>query len=171
MHYLGGTINTTRLIDAYGQLENIGDADPNIPIIGIAGQFTVDHSHWNVTEIYTDPLLAGGYFEPDYIVGGNAGSLSVFGAQAAVLDGAMSAQAFAGIKQMQAGLAPSGTSPGGNFLPEGGSFILGAALATFGSGNAPSGELGTVIIQDYAPQLGNLVPRLPMPPRRSTPMR
>ncbi len=85
VHYLGGMINTTRVIDAYGQLENIGDADPNIPIIGIAGQFTVDHSHWNVTEIYTDPLLAGGYYEPDYIVGGNAGTLSVFGAQATVL--------------------------------------------------------------------------------------
>ncbi len=111
VHYLGGTINTTRLIDAYGQLESIGNADPDIPIIGIAGQFTVDHSHWNVTEIYTDPLLAGGYFEPDYIVGGNAGTLSVLGQTATVLDGAMTAQAFAGIKQMQAGLAPSGTSP------------------------------------------------------------
>ncbi len=43
-------------------------------------------------------------------------------------------------------------------MPEGGSFILGAALATFGSGNAPSGELGTVVIQNYAPQLSNLAP-------------
>ncbi len=160
VHYLGGTINTTRLIDAYGQLESIGNADPNIPIVGVAGQFTVDHSHWNVTDIYTDPLFSGGFYEPDYIVGGNAGTLSVFGQTATVLDGAMSAQAFAGIKQIEAGLAPSGTSPGGNFLPEGGSFILGAAFATFGNGdgNSITGELNSVIIQNYAPQLGNLAP-------------
>ncbi len=143
------------------QLENIGNADPNIPIVGIAGQFTVDHSHWNVTEIYTDPLLAGGYFEPDYIVGGNAGTLSVFGTQTVVLDGAMSAQAFAGIKQIEAGLAPSGTNPGGNFLPQGGSFILGAAsVPTFGNAvnDDLTGELGSVIIQNEAPQLTNVSP-------------
>ncbi len=102
---------------------------------------TVDHSRWNVTDIYTDPLFSGGYYEPDYIVGGNAGTLSIFGAQAVVLDGAMSAQAFAGLKQVEAGLAPSGTSPGGNFLPQGGSFILGAAsAATEGVGDTLTGE-------------------------------
>ncbi len=166
VHYLGGMINTTRVIDAYGQLESIGNADPNIPIVGIAGQFMVTHSRWdtatsNVDQIYSDPLLSGGYFEPDYIVGGNAGTLSVFGAQVTVLDGAMSAQAFAGIKQVEAGLAPSGTNPGGNFLPEGGSFILGAASApTFGNINndTSTGEPGTVIIQNYAPQLSSVTP-------------
>ncbi len=145
VHYLGGMISTTRVIDAYGHLESIGNADPNIPIIGVAGQFTVAHSRWdtatsNVDQIYSDPLLSGGYYEPDYIVGGNAGTLSVFGSQVAVLDGAMSAQAFAGVKQIQAGVAPSGTSPGGNFLPQGGSFILGAAHAgTEGVGDSLSG--------------------------------
>ncbi len=161
VHYLGGTINTTRLIDAYGQLENIGNADPNIPIVGIAGQFTVDHSHWNVTEIYTDPLFSGGFYEPDYIVGGNAGSLSIFGSQATVLDGAISGQAFAGIKQIEAGLAPSGTSPGGNFLPQGGSFILGAAsVPTFGDGNNDNftGQPGAVIIENKPPELDDIAP-------------
>ncbi len=143
VHYLGGMINTTRVIDAYGQLESIGNADPNIPIIGIAGQFTVDHSHWNVTQIYSDPLLSGGSYEPDYIVGGNAGTLNIFGSQATVLDGAMSAQAFAGVKQIEAGLAPSGTNPGGNFLPEGGSFNLGAASAlAFPTNDTYSGQPG-----------------------------
>src|SRR5262249_44526277 len=99
-----------------------------------------------------------GTYEPDYIVGGNAGTLSVLGQTAVVLDGAMSAQAFAGIKQVQAGLAPSGTSAGGNFLPEGGSFILRAAFATYGSTFSQTGENGTVIIQDYAPQLSDLMP-------------
>jgi len=158
VHYLGGMVNTTRLINAYGQIVNIGDADPNIPIIGVAGQFTVDHAHWGVTETWSNPLLSGSYYQPDYIQGGNAGTLSVFGTQAVVLDGVMSAQAFTGLKQAAAGLAPSGTALGGNFVPEGGSFILGAAFATNGINNGSSGELGSVIIQGEAPQLANLAP-------------
>ncbi len=158
VHYLGGMVNTTRLIDAYGRMVDIGRADPNVPIVGVAGQFTVDHSHWGVTDIWTSSLLSQGYFEPDYIQGGNAGTLSVFGAQAVVLDGALSAQAFAGLKQIEAGLAPSGTSPGGNFLPEGGSFMGAGSAATFGPIGGPGGEDGAVIIQDYAPQLSNLAP-------------
>jgi len=82
----------------------------------------------------------------------------VFGTQAVVLDGVMSAQAFTGLKQAAAGLAPSGTALGGNFVPEGGSFILGAAFATNGINNGSSGELGSVIIQGEAPQLANLAP-------------
>jgi filamentous hemagglutinin family protein len=159
VHYLGGMVNTTRLIDAYGRIVDIGNADPSVPIVGIAGQFTVNHAHWNVTEIYASPLFSKGYFQPDYIQGGNAGTLSVFGAQAVVLDGAMSGQALAGLKQVQAGLAPSGTSPGGNFVPVGGSFILGAAHApTGGPGDNFSGEPGSVIVADKVPQLTDIAP-------------
>ena len=136
VHYLGGIVATTRLIDASGNLINIADADPNDTYVGIAGQFSIDHAHWGVTQNFSESLLAGSSFEPDYIQGGNAGTLSVFGTQAVVLDGAMNAQAFPGLKQIAAGLAPSGTNAGGGFLPEGGSFGLGAATApTAGSGN------------------------------------
>ncbi|MEW6435625.1 MAG: filamentous hemagglutinin family protein [Pseudomonadota bacterium] len=161
IHYLGGMVATTRLIDASGNLVNIANADPEDTYVGIAGQFSVDHAHWGVTQDFTAPLLGGSYYESDYIQGGNAGTLSVFGTQAAVLDGAMTAQAFPGLKQEEAGVAPSGTSTGGNYLPDGGSFILGAATTlTAGNGNntSLSGETGSVIIQDYAPSLDQLTP-------------
>ncbi len=114
VHYLGGMIDTTRLIDAYGRLESIGNADPNIPVVGIAGQFTVDHSHWNVTDIYSDPLLSGSYYQPDYIQGGNAGSLTitvgdgtVANSGAAILQSTLLAQSVAGLRQIAGGAVPS----------------------------------------------------------------
>ncbi|MEW6438757.1 MAG: filamentous hemagglutinin family protein [Pseudomonadota bacterium] len=165
IHYLGGMVATTRLMDASGNLVNIANADPEDTYVGIAGSFKASHNidgqpDAALTQYFATPLLSGAYYEPDYIQGGNAGTLSVFGTQAAVLDGAMTAAAFPGLKQMQAGIAPSGTSPGGNFLPEGGSFLLGAAtVSTAGSSNYTlGGETGSVIIQDYAPSLDNLAP-------------
>ncbi len=124
VHYLGGTISTTRLIDAYGRLEGIGNADPNIPVVGIAGQFTVDHSHWNVTEIYSDPLYSGSYYQSDYIQGGNAGKLTIvvnntndgsLGALVtdsgtAILDSTLLAGTVAGMRQVAAGILPDGGS-------------------------------------------------------------
>ncbi len=160
VHYLGGIVATTRLIDASGNLINIADADPNDSYVGIAGQFSIDHSHWGVTQNFSESLLAGAYYEPDYIQGGNAGTLNVFGAQATVLDGAMTAQAFPGLKQIEAGLAPSGTAAGGGFLPAGGTFDLGAdSNLTFpGNTDGDSGQPGSVIVQNYAPSLDNLEP-------------
>ncbi|RWV81678.1 hypothetical protein GW17_00056881, partial [Ensete ventricosum] len=160
VHYLGGTIATTRLLDASGNVVDIANASPQNTYVGIAGQFTaITGGHWGVTQDFMAPLLSGAYYAAGYIQGGNAGTLSVFGAQATVLDGAMTAQAFAGFKQIEAGRAASGTAAGGNFLPEGGSFILGAAHApTEGAGDSLTGAVGSVIIQDYAPQLTNLAP-------------
>ncbi len=160
VHYLGGIVATTRLIDASGNLINIADADPNDTFVGIAGQFSIDHSHWGVTQNFSESLLAGSSFEPDYIQGGNAGTLNIFGAQAVVLDGTMNAQAFPGLKQIEAGLAPTGTAAGGGFLPEGGSFDLGAdSKLTFpGNTDNDNGETGSVIIQNEAPQLSDLAP-------------
>jgi filamentous hemagglutinin family protein len=163
IHYLGGMINTTRLVDASGHLVDIGKADPNDVYIGVAGQFTVTHDHWgaNLDETYGGSLLSGGYYQPDYIQGGNAGTLNIFGQTVAVLDGAMSAQAFAGLKQVAAGVAPSGTASGGNFLPEGGTFDLGDdSEPSFGNTNndSRSGEAGKIIIQANAPQLSSFGP-------------
>ena len=56
---------------------DIGSADPTVAYVGIAGQFTVDHPHWGVTEIYTSPLFAGGHYEPSYIAGVSAGSVNI----------------------------------------------------------------------------------------------
>ena len=158
IHYLGGTVNTTRLIDADGAIVPIGNASDNDTYVGVAGQFTQTSSRWGVTQTWYNPLLSGGAYEADYIVGGNAGTLNVFASQAMVLDGGITAQAFGGSKQVQ-----------GNDQPLGGTFNLGANPAatpgqttlaglTQGTETSTTGETGLVILQDSAPQLGDLSP-------------
>jgi len=77
VQYLGGVINTTRLLGADGRIYSIGSANPYVAYIGVLTGFTVDHAHWNVTDVYADPLISGGYYEPGYIAGANAGSINV----------------------------------------------------------------------------------------------
>jgi filamentous hemagglutinin family protein len=149
IHYDGGMVNTTRLIDAGGAIVPIGQADPNDIFVGIAGQFVDRHLRWNVDNTYMDPLLAGGTYEGDFIVGGNAGTLNIFATSAMVLNGDITAQALSGSKQVQ-----------DNNQAVGGTFSLGSssALATLGQNPSNTGENGLVILQNNAPQLGDLAP-------------
>lgn len=161
VHYNGGMVNTTRLVDANGAIVPIGQASPYDNYVGIAGQFVENHPRWGVTKSWYNPLLTSGTYQSDYIVGGNAGTLDLFASQALVLDGDISAQAFGGAKQMQ-----------GNSLPSGGTFNLGADPKLAGGALAgmtwnsvafttapPLGALsGLTILQDGAPQLSALMP-------------
>ncbi|HEY3599399.1 MAG TPA: filamentous hemagglutinin N-terminal domain-containing protein, partial [Paraburkholderia sp.] len=158
IHYEGGMVNTTRLIDAGGAIVPIGQANPNDTFVGIAGRFVDNHPRWGITNTYMNPLLAGSTFEGDFIVGGNAGTLNVFASTAAVLDGNITAQAFSGSKQVQ-----------DNNQAVGGTFNLGAdpkviaagnniAALTQGANTSTNGEFGLVILQNSAPQLNDLVP-------------
>jgi filamentous hemagglutinin family protein len=157
IHYLGGMVDTTRLVDANGAIVPIGAASPYDTYVGIAGEFVESHPRWGVTTDWFNPLLSGGAYEGDYIVGGNAGTLNVFASQDMVLDGTITAEAFGGSKQVQ-----------GNDQPVGGTFNLGAipgsaldaslAGLTQGSETSTTGESGTVILQDSAPQLTTLAP-------------
>ncbi|MEW6439014.1 MAG: filamentous hemagglutinin family protein [Pseudomonadota bacterium] len=124
VEYLGGTVDPTRLMSTEGDLYGIGNADPNLTYAGVAGKFTVDHTHWDVTQTFTSPLLSGSYYEPDYIQGGNAGTLNInvigySGALnanvstvlpdtgAAVLDSTILGQAVAGLRQIDAATVPN----------------------------------------------------------------
>ncbi|CAM2152375.1 Filamentous haemagglutinin FhaB/tRNA nuclease CdiA-like TPS domain-containing protein [Pararobbsia alpina] len=150
VHYLGGTVNTTRLIDASGAVVPIGDANPYDTFVGVAGQFIESHPRWNVTKTWYNPLLAGNTYEDDFIVGGNAGTLSVFAVSAMVLDGNVSAQAFGGTKQTQ-----------GNALPSGGTFNLGTDFASaYLAGSFPNvtGDFRTILLQGSAPDLNSISP-------------
>ncbi|WP_260464022.1 filamentous haemagglutinin family protein [Burkholderia sp. Bp8963] len=148
VHYDGGMVNTTRLVDANGAIVPIGQANPYDTYVGIAGEFTESHPRWGVTKTWYNPLQTGSVYEGDYIVGGNAGTLDLFATQAMVLDGDVSAQAFGGSKQVQ-----------GNSQPMGGMFNLGIyASLTQGVNTSTGGESGLVILQDSAPQLGSLSP-------------
>ncbi|MDR0240815.1 MAG: filamentous hemagglutinin family protein [Burkholderia sp.] len=156
VHVDGGIVNTTRLVDANGAIVPIEKASPYDTYVGIAGQFIESHPRWGVTKSWYNPLQTTGAYQGDYIVGGNAGTLDIYGLQSTVLDGDISAQAFGGAKQMQ-----------GNSLPSGGTFNLGAdpkldgaALVHLTSNNsdAASGTAGLVVLQDNAPQLADIAP-------------
>ncbi|WP_241022114.1 filamentous hemagglutinin N-terminal domain-containing protein, partial [Burkholderia sp. Ac-20353] len=148
VHYDGGMVNTTRLVDANGAIVPIGQASPYDTYVGIAGEFIESHPRWGVTKTWYNPLQTGSVYEGDYIVGGNAGTLDLFATQAMVLDGDISAQAFGGSKQVQ-----------GNSQPTGGMFNLGIyAPLTQGDTTSTSGQSGLVILQDTAPQLGSVSP-------------
>ncbi len=157
IHYLGGMVDTTRLVDANGAIVPIGEASPYDTYVGIAGEFVESHPRWGVTNDWFNPLLSGAAYEADYIVGGNAGTLNVFASEAAVLDGEITADAFGGSKQVQ-----------GNDQPVGGTFNLGAvpgaaasatlADLTQGVDTSNTGESGLIILQDNAPQLSDLSP-------------
>ncbi|RQS37234.1 filamentous hemagglutinin N-terminal domain-containing protein [Burkholderia sp. Bp8992] len=156
VHVDGGIVNTTRLVDANGAIVPIDKASPYDTYVGVAGQFTESHPRWGVTKSWYNPLQTAGTYQGDYIVGGNAGTLDIYGLQSTVLDGDISAQAFGGAKQMQ-----------GNSLPSGGTFNLGAdpkldgaALVHLTSNNneVASGTAGLVVLQDKAPQLADIAP-------------
>jgi filamentous hemagglutinin family protein len=150
VHYLGGMVNTTRLVDANGVIVPIGEASPYDTFTGVAGEFVESHPRWGITNDWFSPLLSGSTFEADYIVGGNAGTLNVFASQDMVLDGDITAEAFGGSKQVQ-----------GNAQPVGGSFNLGGLAVvqkTQGASSSTTGESSLVILQDSAPQLSDLAP-------------
>ncbi len=153
IHYLGGMVDTTRLVDANGAVVPIGEASPYDTYVGVAGQFVENHARWGVKKTWLNPLMTAGVYEGDFIVGGKAGTLNVFASTAMVLDGDVSAQAFGGSKQVQ-----------GNGQPTGGTFDLGGSTfnglsiegMTQGPDTITSGAANTVILQDRAPQLRSL---------------
>jgi filamentous hemagglutinin family protein len=150
IHYLGGVVDTTRLVDANGAIVPIGQASPNDTFVGIAGEFVESHPRWGVTTDWFNSLLSGGAYEGDFIVGGNAGTLNIYASNALVLDGSITAQAFNGEKQTQ-----------DDAQPVGGTFALGVGVASTvfnGTTTSVSGESGMVILQNTAPQLSDVSP-------------
>jgi filamentous hemagglutinin family protein len=111
LHFQAGTAPTTsKLLGVDGQIYDIGSADPSVDYVGFAGQETVTHARWGQQESFVNPLLAGqlATYHPTYIQGGNAGSLNLFFANAAVLDGTVSAHAYAGLNQVLTATQPQG---------------------------------------------------------------
>ncbi|WP_186124452.1 hypothetical protein, partial [Burkholderia gladioli] len=82
VHYDGGMVNTTRLVDATGAIVPVGQASPYDTYVGIAGEFTESHPRWGVTKTWYNPLQNTGVYTGDYIVGGNAGTLNLFATHA-----------------------------------------------------------------------------------------
>jgi filamentous hemagglutinin family protein len=156
-HYLGGSIQTTRLLAANGAIIDIADADPNQIYSGFAGTSEVAHTRANLTEIFHNSPLAGSGYESDYIEGGNAGALniSLSGYYAddyqpvgftQVLNASISARAYAGRHQL-----------GDAEIPSGGSFSIGKISdASAAGGGKISGAALSYLIVDQATQLSDI---------------
>ena len=107
--YQAGWVTTPNLLASNGQIYNIADADPNLAYVGFAGEYNVVDNRWGVSTSYVNPLLASStYWDPGFAQGGNAGTLNITALNALVLDGQISAQAFAGRNQVAQGTQPNG---------------------------------------------------------------
>ncbi|WP_188794175.1 filamentous haemagglutinin family protein [Dyella nitratireducens] len=107
--YQAGWVTTPNLLASNGRIYNIADADPNLTYVGFAGEYDVVDNRWGVTTNYSNPLLAGTTrWDSGFAVGGNAGTLNIATGDALVLDGQISAQAFAGRNQVTQSTQPSG---------------------------------------------------------------
>lgn len=100
--FLPGMVNTTRLLGSDGRIYSMTNADPNMTYLGIAGQFTVNHAHWGVTETWSTPtqIYSAGFSE-----GHDAGRVSVVTVNPALL-GTMYFGSTAGERQISGGQLP-----------------------------------------------------------------
>ncbi|TRL37411.1 filamentous hemagglutinin N-terminal domain-containing protein [Methylosinus sporium] len=132
--YTGSAVSTTRLIGADGRFYDIGSADYQIRYVGVtAGSgFTVDHGRWGVTETYVNPLLSRAPYEPSYIAGASAGSLSI--ASAPILAGTIFGETVTGLRQ-RANAQGGGTAVQTSLaqLPAGASLTITSANASVSS--------------------------------------
>jgi filamentous hemagglutinin len=92
--YLAGTIQTTKLVGANGQIYDIGSASPLITYAGIINPtLTQTYDKWGVQEVVPTPGLS--QYEPTYLQGASAGTLQ-FTAPSMALGGSLIATAITG---------------------------------------------------------------------------
>jgi filamentous hemagglutinin family protein len=92
--YLGGTIQTTKLVGANGQIYDIGSANPLLTYVGVINPtFTQTYDKWGVQEVVPTPGLS--QYEPTYQQGAKAGTVQ-FAAPSLALDGSLVANSIAG---------------------------------------------------------------------------
>lgn len=74
--YTAGFINTSKLLTDYGEIVDIGEADPNLHYQAVFGAYKEVHEKWGVTKIWQNNLSSG-RFEQGYQEGLNAGALNI----------------------------------------------------------------------------------------------
>lgn len=113
--YLGGTIQTTKLIGANGQLYDIGSANPLLTYTGVVNPtFTETYNKWGIQDVIPTPGLST--YESTYVQGAAAGAVKI-AAPSLYLDGTLQATAVTGALQR--------TAP-----PAGGTLTIGTPITT-----------------------------------------
>lgn len=144
--YLPGMVSTSVLLGADGRRYGMANADPNMTYVGLAGQFTVNHSRWRVKEIWS---TATEVQAPGYTEGHDAGGINVT-TVTPQLQGQMYFGSVAGERQTLFGLKPSATNgvtntqAKGDELPSQGYLTLSLASSVVigTSADSTSGALG-----------------------------
>ncbi|MBV8922063.1 filamentous hemagglutinin N-terminal domain-containing protein, partial [Bradyrhizobium sp.] len=103
VNFLPGMVPTTRLLGIDGRIYGMANADPNMTYEGIAGQFTVDHSHWGIKETWSTGTQT---FSPGYTDGQPAGSVTVTTVNPSLL-GTMYFGSVGGQRQIANGQLPN----------------------------------------------------------------
>ncbi len=163
--FQAGVVQTTKLVDASGEVVDIGSANPNDTYVGIYNGFTATQPRWGISQTYVDPILSGNRMEGQYTEGRDAGVLTIKSSVVA-LDGQLFADAFAGAQQIVD--SRSGTAKGAEFgdvrhlqgapsqLPAGGYLDI-QALGVDRTGNfTGGGDISIVGSGSYAPAPGDL---------------
>jgi hypothetical protein len=91
---LGGSIQTTKLIGANGQIYDIGSANPLLSYTGVINPtFTQNYDKWGIQEVIPTPGLST--YQSTYVQGANAGSVQ-FAAPSLALGGSLQATTVSG---------------------------------------------------------------------------
>jgi filamentous hemagglutinin len=151
--YTPGYVQTTKLVTSTGSVVDIGSASPKSTYVGIFNPSLQQVSdRWGViTEVSTPGV---GRYDPGYVQGANAGTVSISAPGAIVLQGTLLGASVAGINQRSGGT-----------LPKGGQLIIGQPGATLDA-RAPEVEIVTtptpVTVADGAPLPAPLPLELPL---------
>lgn len=169
VRYLEGTVTTSRLLSASGEIIDVANADPN-DIFGAVGTgFTETQFKFGVERTYSSPLLTGSRIEPTYTEGRDAGSF-ILSASTATLDGAVFGDTFAGSRQIARASFGTDTSsiagdprvlqsdredmPSGGYLKLGsfsgdkGTALGGDIIVYDGTGAKPTANAGQFLLND-----------------------
>jgi filamentous hemagglutinin family protein len=118
--YLGGTIQTSYLVGANGQLYNIGSANPLLTYTGVVNPtFTQTYDKWGIQEVIPTPGLS--QYQSGYVQGAAAGSIQ-FAAPSMSLAGSLQGSAVSGLYQRSA-------------PPSGGTLIIGVPTGVVSTSN------------------------------------
>ena len=109
VRYDAGVVRTSQLVTVSGGLVDVGSANPNDTYVAVYNGFTRTQARWGITQTWANPLMTGTRSEGAYTEGRDAGTLTLQ-ASAAVLDGAVHGDAFAGPLQVLNAKAGGGKS-------------------------------------------------------------
>ncbi|MDP2019069.1 filamentous haemagglutinin family protein [Hydrogenophaga sp.] len=102
----GSALVKSTLLSSAGGYVDLAEADAETRYTGIATRYTIDYGRWNVKE--TIDLGENMRFDPGYVEGKDAGSMSVFGVGGTYMRADVQGRTTVGELQRNAGTQPQG---------------------------------------------------------------